>query len=279
MSFICPLCHTPLLTQDKSYRCANGHQFDRAKEGYVNLLPVQHKRSRDPGDSSEMMQARRAFLDAGHYQPLRDRLVGLLEAKLPDPVTALLDIGCGEGYYTAAFAAPVAQRGGETFGLDVSKVAVRSAAKRYPEAMFCVASSQRLPFADAMFDAVVRIYAPCNPQELARVVKPGGWVVTAAPGPRHLVQLKEMIYDSVKLHETGHEQLEGFTLRETLPLAYEMTLTGEEAVALLQMTPFAWRARPEVREALAARANFACETDFYISVWQRDQAPSALQSI
>jgi 23S rRNA (guanine745-N1)-methyltransferase len=100
-----------------------------AKEGYVNLLPVQHKRSRDPGDSAEMMQARRAFLDAGHYLPLRETVAQMLNDILPF-ATAMLDIGCGEGYYTARFA-EIAREKGATFGLDVSKVAIRAAAKRY----------------------------------------------------------------------------------------------------------------------------------------------------
>ena len=81
MSFSCPLCHAPLTHSDKSYTCPQGHQFDMAKEGYVNLLPVQHKRSRDPGDSAEMMQARRAFLDAGHYLPLRETVAQMLNDK------------------------------------------------------------------------------------------------------------------------------------------------------------------------------------------------------
>ena len=101
MSFSCPLCHAPLTRAEKTFICPLGHQFDRAKEGYVNLLPVQHKRSRDPGDSAEMMQARRAFLDAGHYQPLRDAVVDLLRQYLTEGASAMLDIGCGEGYYTA----------------------------------------------------------------------------------------------------------------------------------------------------------------------------------
>lgn len=97
MSFSCPLCHQPLSREKNSYICPQRHQFDMAKEGYVNLLPVQHKRSRDPGDSAEMMQARRAFLDAGHYQPLRDAIVGQLRERLDEKAAAVLDIGCGEG--------------------------------------------------------------------------------------------------------------------------------------------------------------------------------------
>ncbi|EIX1533688.1 23S rRNA (guanine(745)-N(1))-methyltransferase [Cronobacter sakazakii] len=270
MSFICPLCHLPLEPQANSFRCASHHQFDIAKEGYVNLLPVQHKRSRDPGDSTEMMQARRAFLDAGHYAPLRERTAQLLNERLPKSGATLLDIGCGEGYYTSAFAALTTTHGGQSFGLDVSKSAIRFAAKRYTDISFCVASSHRLPFADAFFDAVVRIYAPCKAEELSRVVKPGGVVMTVTPGPRHLIQLKGLIYDEVRLHAPNDESLPGFTLAEEQALRYEMCLNGEEATTLLQMTPFAWRARPEVWAALKEQTAFDCETDFCLRVWQRE---------
>lgn len=270
MLFICPLCHESMFAEAKSYRCPQGHQFDKAKEGYVNLLPVQHKRSKDPGDSSEMMLARREFLEAGHYHALRQAIGELLAQALPARVETILDIGCGEGYYTAWFAGLAHDRGGETCGLDVSKAAIRFAARRYPQVQFCVASSHRLPFDDASLDAVIRIYAPCKAEELARVVKPGGVVITAAPGPRHLFQLKGLIYDNVKLHEPDTETLAGFRLAQQCELAYPMTLNGNEAAALLQMTPFAWRARPEVWQALREKAEFACETDFCLRVWVRE---------
>ncbi|MBB3320985.1 23S rRNA (guanine(745)-N(1))-methyltransferase [Atlantibacter sp. RC6] len=268
--FTCPLCHASLSEKPKSYACPQGHQFDKAKEGYVNLLPVQFKHSKQPGDNAEMMQARRAFLEAGHYQTLRQRVADLLEKFLPEQASAVVDIGCGEGYYTAAFAEVALARGAKTCGLDVSKIAIRYAAKRYPDVTFCVASSHRLPFADASLDAVIRIYAPCKAEELARAVKPGGCVITVVPGPRHLMQLKGLIYDEIQLHATEREALAGFTLTEEIQLAYGMTLNAEHAVALLQMTPFAWRARPEVWVALSAVEAFDCETDFYIRVWQRD---------
>jgi len=266
MSWLCPLCHSPLVQTANSFCCDNKHQFDVAKEGYINLLPVQHKRSKEPGDSSEMIQARREFLDAGHYLPLREAISDTLQQLSPE---VLLDIGCGEGYYTGAFAEVRKDIGGETYGLDVSKVAIRYAAKRYRDVHFCVASSQRLPFADNSMDAIVRIFAPCNAAELARVVKPGGVVITATPGPRHLYQLKELIYQQVELHHELAEVMPHFTLKQTLQPAWNMALTGAQAVTLLQMTPFAWRARPEVWQQLKQDSTFACETDFVVRVWER----------
>ncbi|MFS2225567.1 23S rRNA (guanine(745)-N(1))-methyltransferase [Pantoea sp. B65] len=271
MPYLCPLCQQPLAPVERSWRCSNQHQFDCAKEGYVNLLPVQHKHSRQPGDSVEMMQARRQFLDAGHYQPLQQRVAQLLDSVLPQTSISLLDIGCGEGYYTDGVSQRLSPRA-ETriYGLDVAKVAIRYAAKRYPQIAFCVASSHRLPFADGAMDAVLRIYAPCKAAELARVIRPGGYLLTVAPGPRHLLQFKALIYQQAKLHGESEEQLAEFSRVEQSSLAYPMTLNGQQATALLQMTPFAWRAREEVWRQLAAETDFVCETDFVLTLWQRN---------
>lgn len=267
MSLICPLCHQPLLPHAQGLRCDAGHQFDQAKEGYVNLLPVQHKGSREPGDSAEMLRARRAFLDAGHYQPLRDRVAEILAQRLAGQSAKVLDIGCGEGYYTAAMAA--ALPAGQLYGLDVAKAAVRMAAKRYRTAMFCVASSQRLPFAEGALDGVVRIYAPCNEAELSRVIKTHGYLLTVTPGPYHLQQFKALIYRDVQLHAAEEKVYEGFTQVDQQNLNYAKTLSGAEAVSLLQMTPFAWRAREAVWQALAASTSFSCDADFTLTLWQR----------
>jgi len=270
MSYLCPLCHHPLLPDSAGWRCENRHQFDRAKEGYVNLLPVQHKRSKQPGDSADMIQARREFLDAGHYQPLQARVCEIFQDSLPASGVSVLDIGCGEGYYTHAVADALQKSGeAEVHALDVSRVAARAGAKRYGNVRFCVASSHRLPFADGQFDAVLRIYAPCKAEELARVVKNDGYVLTVTPGPRHLLQFKELIYQQARLHDETPEDLQGFTLVEEQSLNYLMRLNSETAAALLQMTPFAWRARPEVWGVLATTSLFEVETDFTLRLWRR----------
>lgn len=279
MSYLCPLCHQPLLPDAASWRCENRHQFDRAREGYVNLLPVQHKRSKQPGDSADMMLARREFLDAGHYQPLQQKVCEIFDRVLTEEASAVLDIGCGEGYYTHEVANRLQARGEvEIHGLDVSKVAVRFGARRYHNVQFCVASSHRLPFSAGQFDAVLRIYAPCKAEELARVIKEKGYVLTVTPGPRHLIQYKELIYQDAKLHDETPEQMAGFELVEQHSLNYPMKLNSEESAALLQMTPFAWRARPEVWGVLATTPVFECETDFTLRLWQRSesQEPAAV---
>ncbi|RWX53467.1 23S rRNA (guanine(745)-N(1))-methyltransferase [Photobacterium chitinilyticum] len=270
MSYQCPLCHSALSLQANTWRCENNHQFDQAKEGYVNLMPAQHKGSKKPGDNKEMMQARRLFLNTDHYQPLRKQVVDQLERHLPEHSQHLLDIGCGEGYYTSEFASLTKTHSDLcVHGLDISKVAVRYAAKRYPDCQFCVASSHRLPFGDALLDGVVRIYAPCKDEELYRAIKTGGILLTVTPAARHLYQLKELIYDGVRLHDMTAETIEGFELVSDEQRHYEMNLSGEEATALMQMTPFAWKTSEDVWQQLRTASEFGCEADFSVRVYRR----------
>lgn len=268
----CPLCHQTLFEKNHSLCCENRHQFDYAKEGYVNLMPVQHKRSKDPGDNKEMMQARRRFLELGHYDQMRDKVAQTLIEFTGSDTVNILDIGCGEGYYTHEFARQLqlSKTSSTVFGLDISKIAIRYASKRYPDCHFCVASSHRLPFPDNSLQGIVRIYAPCKAEELQRCVADEGYVVTVTPAGRHLYQLKELIYQDVLLHDETPEVIEGFTLIANDQLHYTMNLDGAAAFDLLQMTPFAWRASEEVKTNLKAEKAFVCEADFSIRVYKKN---------
>ncbi|TMX36519.1 23S rRNA (guanine(745)-N(1))-methyltransferase [Vibrio sp. Hep-1b-8] len=271
MSYTCPLCHHTLSLSERTYRCENNHSFDLAKEGYLNLMPVQHKRSKDPGDNKEMMQARRRFLNKDYYQPMKQRVADLISDLLINSKHRLLDIGCGEGYYTTAISESLKQQDANsaTYGLDISKVAIRYAAKRYPNCQFSVASSHRLPFADGSFDAVLRIYAPCHAQELNRVTTENGVVITVTPAGRHLYQLREEIYPDVRLHSEETEAIEGFALEHQETLSYTMKLSDGDGFDLLQMTPFAWKADDALREKLKSATLFECEADFMIRVYRK----------
>ncbi len=194
----CPLCKLPLNLNSQGLACDNRHQFDRAKEGYFNLLPVHHKNSREPGDAKQQLQARREFLRAGFFEPLKQRLQMLI----PKETKALLDIGCGEGYFTCGLAEvlPLAQ----IYGVDIAKAGVRLAAKSATDSrscLFAVASSFDLPFADQTMDVITRIYAPSKDEELWRVIKRSGHLVIVAPAENHLLALRKRIYRQVRPHE------------------------------------------------------------------------------
>lgn len=268
----CPLCSCELIKETQRFRCENNHQFDIAKEGYVNLVPANKKRSKVPGDSTEMMQARRRFLNHGHYDPLRAFVAKLAHEHVsPSSPITLLDIGCGEGYYTSYFQDSLAQFNSDisVFGLDISRVAVRYAAKRYPHCHFSVASSQHLPFLDHSLDAVIRIYAPCNPLELNRCVKDNGILITVTPAGRHLYQLRELIYEDVRFHAETAEIIEGFVLESEEKLSYLMSLSSEDSLDLLQMTPYAWKATEALKTHLANTSPFVCEADFKIRLYRK----------
>ncbi|WP_394251693.1 23S rRNA (guanine(745)-N(1))-methyltransferase [Vibrio profundi] len=269
MSYQCPLCHQPLSLTERTFKCEKNHQFDLAKEGYVNLMPAHHKRSKDPGDNKEMMQARRRFLENGHYEPMRQAVAQLCNSHLTAANATLLDIGCGEGYYTNEVALK-AKGNTQVFGLDISKIAVKYAAKRYPNCDFSVASSHRLPFAEQSLDAILRIYAPCKAEELQRTIKDDGVIITVTPAGRHLYQLREEIYDGVRLHDETAEEIIGFTLEHQEQLNYTMHLTGGDAYDLLQMTPFAWKATEQFKQKLQSLPLFQCEADFMLRVYRKN---------
>lgn len=269
-TYLCPICARPLSAQDKSLACEQRHQFDLAKEGYVNLLPVQNKKSKNPGDNKEMMQARREFLDQGFYQSLSDKVNNIAQQALTAVhAPNILDLGCGEGYYTHRLAQVVASTGPQIAGLDISKSAIRYAAKRYKSISFCVASAYATPFADASQDLVTRIYAPSQDNELARIVKQGGYLLTVTPAAEHLFELKQKIYQTPEKHDMTIEDIAGFDVIEQQRLTDVITLTqAKDTKNLLEMTPLAWKMSDEQKAEIYA-ADLTLTLDFNITLYKR----------
>ena len=276
----CPLCQLTLLPSASGYQCANRHQFDRAKEGYVNLLPVQQKKSLDPGDNAEMIQARRSFLEAGFYQPLSDAVNALLASVLTHSNSfALLDIGCGEGYYSHRLQQHVQQQVAtqnsntppivNLYGIDISKAAIKAAAKKYRPLHFSVASSYHLPFADQSFAALLRIYAPSQNSELARVCQPNGWLCTVTPAPQHLIELKQQVYQEVRLHSAEIIEEAGFHHQQRQQLSWRwQPQSAAELTQLLDMIPLGYRFTPEIKQQLLEILP-AITLDFFLDLYQR----------
>lgn len=265
-SYQCPLCQQPLVLTERSWRCEQRHSFDVAKEGYVNLLPVQQKNSLNPGDSKQMLQARRAFLEAGHYAPLVKALQQQVVEQLPsfssDNGIRWLDIGAGEGYYTNHLA-EILPAASESYGMDISKTGMKLAAKRYRQVNWAVASAYQLPYLNNSFDLMVRVYAPSDVEEIARCLKPDGQLLTVTPAPGHLFEFKQALYAEPNLHSDVVTQYPHFEHRQRERLTLTIAADEQTYQQLLTMTPLGWKVTADNNEVLNGKIE-SLTADFFI---------------
>lgn len=261
----CPLDGDPLTRTDTAWRCPAGHSFDIARQGYTHLLPVQNKRSRNPGDSKEMVAARRNFLNGGFYQPIVDAVNRAVLAEAPDEGTlSCLDAGCGEGYYLRQLAAAAGERQTlELLGVDISKWAVLAAAKQDKRPAWVVGTNARLPVLPGSVDRVLCLFGFPVYSEFARVLKPGGQLLQVDAGPWHLRELREIIYPTLKPEKNEDVVApEGFTTLEATTERFPLELTSQEQISdLLAMTPHLYRASAEGIERASALDSLAVTVD------------------
>ena len=194
MKFVCPKCMRPLTVGERGVAaCSGGHTFDRARDGYYNLLLSNAGGTH--GDNREMLEARRRFLDTGAYLPLANKVAELVSRDFPEG-GALLDIGCGEGYYTSIVAACLTDAGKspDVHGFDISKDGVRLTAKRDKSFSLAVASAYKMPIADESFDAAINVFSPLALEETVRILRHGGRFVMVIPDVNHLFGLKSALY-------------------------------------------------------------------------------------
>lgn len=274
---LCPVCtakHAQAAelrpTDEYSWQCMQGHHFDRARQGYINLLPAQFKRSKDPGDSKLMVQARRRFLDAGYYAPIANKLSAMVaqhQAQL-DSAISVLDAGCGEGYYLRHMAQHLAETP-QLLGNDVSKWAVQAAAAAHKGGCYVVASNARLPYISHSLDVLICAFGFAAYEEFGRVLKPDGILITVDPLPGHLQSLRDILYEEQKTKPAQSQmQLEGFVLQEQTPLGFELSLAQSSLQDLLTMTPHAYRAPQSGKNRLATLSSLELNAEIVFQTWQ-----------
>ncbi|MBL4834883.1 MAG: methyltransferase domain-containing protein [Pseudomonas sp.] len=270
LELICPLCQEPLQHRSSQWICTHNHSYDQARQGYLNLLLVQHKKSRQPGDTPEMLACRQAFLDAGHYQPVSARIGELLASAAAWKV---LDMGCGEGYYTARLqhALPDAAIG----GMDISKDAIIKASRRSRDIQWLVGSTARLPVADASLDAALSVFSPWSWEECTRCLRPGGQMLLVGPHADHLLALREKLYDSIhptpeliKALPAGMEIVSDQTLR------YALDLEPVDLTNLIGMTPHGFRSSPQRQREVIETGLTGLEVAMRMVLLQRSQGDS-----
>lgn len=270
--FRCPLCQLPLTRDEKTYHCPNGHNFDIAAQGYTHLLPVNQKNSKMPGDDKGMAAARSAFLNKGYYQPLRQALCQL-SVELTGDQVHVLDTGCGEGYYTSGIYHALLDAGKQVSmaGTDISKFILRRAAKREKQIEFAVASSYHLPLHDESIHLLINCFSPLALEEFRRVLVPGGRFLYVVPSPRHLWQMKEVLYEKPYLNEEKLTPYEGFRYLKVQSVRDTIHVVGQEDIhALFQMTPYYWNTPKAGCDRLAALEELDTEIAFDIHMFEKE---------
>lgn len=275
MILTCPICQLALDKYERTYRCPNNHSFDIAKEGYVNLHLVQHKRSKNPGDTPEAVLARRQFLSAGFYEPLKDALPAIIHQYKPS-VDVLVDIGCGEGYYTTGLASVAKQ----VVAVDIAKSAVQIAAKAdkqqhaqqgsHSNITWVVGTGAVLPVADGVVDVCTSLFSPLPVAQMIRVLCDDGLLVMATPAPAHLYEMRQALFGEVIAH-TPQKFIQTlspeFVLLGEHHIEHEFVLNRTQLGALIAMTPYAYKAKQANRQALEERDDFCTTARFCVYVF------------
>ena len=273
---LCPVCHEPLVDDERGAVCAGGHWFDRAREGYLYLLRSS-KSGDSMGDPKSQARSRRDFLNRGYYAPLRDAMVELVRKQTSGCATSangpmtLLDICCGEGYYTAYVrdALLAAGKAPRSAGIDISKFSLQKAAKRYSGIEFAVASAYHLPLADASVGLVLNCFSPLALDEFRRVLRPGGAFLYVVPAADHLWELKQVLYDQPYRNREEDVPYEGFSYERVEPVEAVVDVAGEALRDLFQMTPYYWKTPREGAERLAALDGLRVRASFRVHVFRR----------
>lgn len=262
-SLRCPVCHTALKKDNRTYYCVNKHAFDCAKSNYVNLLHSQQSKTKQHGDEKVMVVSRRRFLEQNYYLPLVNVINDFIEST--DMNNMIVDMGCGEGYYTEKF-----RKNHQIIGVDISKDAIDLAARKYKERTFVVASTYDLPIMDESMDIAISVFAPYSLEDTTRVLKKGGSFILVYPLEHHLFELKQVAYSEPYLNDNKALPMEGFELVETRFVHEQITLQNQQEIQdLFSMTPYFHRTPKSGLDAIGKLDTLSTRIEFGVSLYKK----------
>ncbi|MDM8558430.1 putative RNA methyltransferase [Candidatus Parabeggiatoa sp. HSG14] len=256
----CPVCNTHLQKHQKSYNCTNGHNFDIAKQGYINLLQSNKKRSTAPGDNRNMINARRHFLEQRYYEPVSNLLNEVLSSHISHFTNGvplqIVEVGSGDGYYINRLRETIHScHDGNCYGVDISKQAAKIASTKYHNITFVVASAVELPFIKNSVDVLISLFSPFYEESAKQVLAKQGIIIQAVPLTNHLLELRQVLYKEVNINDTPKNiltQTNYFKLEETKILNHSIHLSDHSSIQnIFSMTPHYWKTSPERKRELS----------------------------
>lgn len=266
------MCKTTLLEAPRYFHCLQNHTFDKSREGYINLLLANMKHSKDPGDNKQMIKSRANFLNKGHYAAISQLLNSYVQGKLISTPGPIIDIGCGNGYYLRNLKNDFASA--STYvGLDISKEAIKIAAKEEKNITWIVSNISQLPFQENSLHGIISIFSPQNFSEFNRIINDEGYLFMISPATHHLYELRERLFDDIKniandrfLQNTRDD----FVVDESIPLQYSIHLSSNEDITnLFSMTPYYWRCSAEKRLEILSLSSLSLTIDVVLWIFRK----------
>lgn len=262
----CPKCHEPINQINNSYTCNNGHCYDLSKSKYLNLLLNPDKATNNPGDSKDSLLARKEYLNKGYYDIILNNVIGVIQKYRSNESLEILDLGCGEGYYTWGLKKVFDHD--TIYGLDISKEAINMATKYTKNVYWLVGNSKNLPIIDHSLDFITALFTVVNQDELRRTLKIGGYIIHVTANPHHLMEIKELIYDEIKVKSDKYIRLD-FETVESYDLIHKVTIDNrKDALNLLKMTPHYYHIKKERRNVLDTLENIVVTIDIKITIYK-----------
>lgn len=265
--YICPKCGEYLLCYSNYYECRNRHLYDISKNGYINLLLNFDKNSLFPGDAKESLIARKEFLNKGYYNIVLENIIDLISKYKKDDSFSVLDIGCGEGYYTYK----VKQRypNSDIYGFDISKQGIALATKyTKKDVNWFVANSKNIPIKDKSMDFILSIFSFVTPSEIERILKKSGYVIQVCALDEHLIEIKELFYDRI-INKKMQNKLLPFKIVDTFNLTKKVKITkNEDLINLFKMTPHFYRVKKDKKFILNDLNNIDITINVIINVYR-----------
>ena len=218
------------------------------------------------GDDKLMVRSRTEFLNAGYYEPLKKHIIQTARGYLY-PESNVVDAGCGEGYYTSALQE---ETGCQVLGIDLSKEALRAAAKRNGSLLLAVSGASSIPVPDESIHLVLSIFAPCFPDEFSRVLMPDGILLRAVPTENHLWGLKAAVYEKPYWNPPPDTALDHFDFLYASTLSYQIELDNNEMIQnLFRMTPYYYKTGKEDQAKLQELKSLTTEIGFSVQVFRK----------